>query len=131
MDAMNEGEHINLYHEDDDEAFDSTYAVEGWCKGFLRGFNLWGVLAPEDEEVTEELLSLVTMFAEPEENGIEVYSSRELAEEMDEIEPAVINVFNHFYTQRTQPIVRQTPKVGRNDPCPCGSGKKFKKCCLH
>jgi len=25
--------------------------------------------------------------------------------------------------------VRETPKVGRNDPCPCGSGKKFKKCC--
>ena len=27
-----------------------------------------------------------------------------------------------------QPI--QVPKVGRNDPCPCGSGKKYKKCCL-
>ena len=26
-------------------------------------------------------------------------------------------------------IVRNTPKVGRNDPCPCGSGKKYKKCC--
>ena len=26
--------------------------------------------------------------------------------------------------------VREEPKVGRNDPCPCGSGKKFKKCCL-
>jgi hypothetical protein len=26
--------------------------------------------------------------------------------------------------------VRQAPKVGRNDPCPCGSGKKFKKCCM-
>jgi uncharacterized protein len=25
--------------------------------------------------------------------------------------------------------VRPTPKVGRNDPCPCGSGRKFKKCC--
>ena len=24
---------------------------------------------------------------------------------------------------------REAPKVGRNDPCPCGSGKKFKKCC--
>ena len=24
----------------------------------------------------------------------------------------------------------ETPKVGRNDPCPCGSGKKYKKCCL-
>jgi SEC-C motif-containing protein len=28
-----------------------------------------------------------------------------------------------------QPFVRPGPKVGRNDPCPCGSGKKFKKCC--
>jgi hypothetical protein len=26
--------------------------------------------------------------------------------------------------------VRDEPKVGRNDPCPCGSGKKYKKCCL-
>lgn len=26
-------------------------------------------------------------------------------------------------------IVRETPKTGRNDPCPCGSGKKYKKCC--
>ena len=26
-------------------------------------------------------------------------------------------------------VIRATPKVGRNDPCPCGSGKKFKKCC--
>ena len=30
-----------------------------------------------------------------------------------------------------QPLVREAPKVGRNDPCPCGSGKKYKKCCLH
>ena len=29
------------------------------------------------------------------------------------------------------PQVRKEPKVGRNDPCPCGSGKKYKKCCLH
>ena len=27
-----------------------------------------------------------------------------------------------------QPFVRSTEKVGRNDPCPCGSGKKFKHC---
>ncbi len=26
-------------------------------------------------------------------------------------------------------VVRENPKVGRNDPCPCGSGKKYKKCC--
>ncbi len=28
-----------------------------------------------------------------------------------------------------KPIVRDAPKVGRNDLCPCGSGKKYKKCC--
>ncbi|HLX28012.1 MAG TPA: SEC-C metal-binding domain-containing protein [Casimicrobiaceae bacterium] len=28
------------------------------------------------------------------------------------------------------PYVRDAPKIGRNDPCPCGSGKKYKKCCL-
>ena len=27
------------------------------------------------------------------------------------------------------PVRRESPKVGRNDPCPCGSGKKYKKCC--
>ena len=29
----------------------------------------------------------------------------------------------------TETYVRPTPKVGRNDPCPCGSGKKYKECC--
>ena len=28
-------------------------------------------------------------------------------------------------------MVRKPPRVGRNEPCPCGSGKKFKKCCLN
>ena len=27
------------------------------------------------------------------------------------------------------PFKRNSPKVGRNEPCPCGSGKKYKKCC--
>ena len=30
---------------------------------------------------------------------------------------------------RQEPVRRDTPKVGRNDPCPCGSGKKYKNCC--
>lgn len=29
----------------------------------------------------------------------------------------------------TKPFVRTEQKVGRNDPCPCGNGRKFKKCC--
>ncbi len=31
--------------------------------------------------------------------------------------------------RKGQPVKRENPKVGRNDPCPCESGKKFKKCC--
>ncbi|UOD35847.1 preprotein translocase subunit SecA [Deferribacteraceae bacterium V6Fe1] len=30
---------------------------------------------------------------------------------------------------KKSPVKRDAPKVGRNDPCPCGSGKKYKKCC--
>lgn len=32
-------------------------------------------------------------------------------------------------SEKQQTIKRQAPKVGRNDPCPCGSGKKYKNCC--
>jgi SEC-C motif domain protein len=40
---------------------------------------------------------------------------------------------NHWYyvdgeIVPPKPYVRETPKVGRNDPCPCGSGKKYKRC---
>jgi tetratricopeptide (TPR) repeat protein len=45
--------------------------------------------------------------------------------------------FDRYLQQPTQlqhtakgiPLKREDPKVGRNDPCPCGSGKKYKKCC--
>ena len=30
---------------------------------------------------------------------------------------------------RVPPIVKKTADIGRNDPCPCGSGRKYKKCC--
>ena len=34
-----------------------------------------------------------------------------------------------FLEQRKSGIIRKEKKIGRNDPCPCGSGKKYKKCC--
>ena len=37
--------------------------------------------------------------------------------------------FKSAQRQKPQTIVRKGEKVGRNDPCPCGSGKKYKKCC--
>ena len=35
----------------------------------------------------------------------------------------------HAPAPPVKPIVHKAPKVGRNDPCPCGSGKKWKQCC--
>ncbi len=36
--------------------------------------------------------------------------------------------FDPNLLMKRQPVYRTEPKVGRNDPCPCGSGKKYKKC---
>ncbi|MCA9583063.1 MAG: SEC-C domain-containing protein, partial [Myxococcales bacterium] len=36
---------------------------------------------------------------------------------------------DHHHHAPQAPVVRATPKVGRNEACPCGSGKKFKRCC--
>ena len=33
--------------------------------------------------------------------------------------------------QNRKPSIRENKKIGRNDPCPCGSGKKFKNCCMN
>jgi uncharacterized protein YecA (UPF0149 family) len=44
-------------------------------------------------------------------------------DEDDELESESINI--------PTPLIKTQPKVGRNEPCPCGSGKKYKKCCLN
>jgi uncharacterized protein YecA (UPF0149 family) len=45
--------------------------------------------------------------------------------------PAVLpeNAATTAYYERVETYRRAELKVGRNDPCPCGSGKKLKKCC--
>jgi preprotein translocase subunit SecA len=35
---------------------------------------------------------------------------------------------DHDHGHAAEPFVRADPKISRNDPCPCGSGKKYKKC---
>ena len=34
-----------------------------------------------------------------------------------------------YKEQKESTTIRKEKKIGRNDPCPCGSGKKYKKCC--
>ena len=38
--------------------------------------------------------------------------------------------FQQMWHQAHTPWVRKNLKINRNDPCPCGSGKKFKNCCI-
>ena len=40
-------------------------------------------------------------------------------------------VYQKGAAPRAETVTRQTQKIGRNDPCPCGSGKKYKKCCIN
>ena len=40
-------------------------------------------------------------------------------------------IFSPYDLPPTEQVVRESPKIGRNDPCPCGSGTKFKKCCAN
>lgn len=35
------------------------------------------------------------------------------------------------FTPKVPQYIRDTPKVGRNEPCPCGSEKKYKNCCIY
>jgi uncharacterized protein YecA (UPF0149 family) len=57
---------------------------------------------------------------------------QELLKEPHNPDEAEVDVYTlvceGFEEEPTGPVVREEPKIGRNDPCPCGSGKKFKKC---
>ncbi len=54
--------------------------------------------------------------------------AREAAEEAASQE--AVRASASWQSQTRQPQLRDAPKIGRNEPCPCGSGKKYKKCCL-
>ena len=42
---------------------------------------------------------------------------------------ALREAFLDSMAAKPKPVVRPSEKIGRNDPCPCGSGRKYKKCC--
>mgnify|MGYP000038231312 CR=1 FL=1 len=113
-----------------------TYTlVDDWCAGFLRGISLWGPISPADTTVLEVALGPIRQFSTERGLGeLAELNDEEVEQYQQAIEPAVRKLFRHFSKRRTQdnqPIIRATHKSGRNDPCPCGSGKKYKKCCLH
>jgi preprotein translocase subunit SecA len=81
-----------------------------------EGFAMFTEMVERIKEETVKFLFRV-QIARPEE-----MAAREKAEQ-DKL------VFSHGGEAARQPVRRSKEKVGRNQPCPCGSGKKYKKCC--
>jgi uncharacterized protein len=120
-----------------------------WARGFGMGFSwlgdLWDELTPA--ELREELgaiLMMLTFFSSPgladdylkEAQG--PLTLERLAETVVKTFPDALlgyarmgHTFFQALLEESAPEEKSSgrPKVGRNDPCPCGSGKKFKKCC--
>jgi uncharacterized protein len=142
-DTLNSGEvYLPLLLEDESGI---THAND-WANGFLRGMEFgkedWALLL-DDEDYGG---SLVAIFALANENN----SDPEMRPYKDPISAdlrktliagaaaGTTQIYRYFKARRLlandplggTPTFRRTmPKVGRNDPCPCGSGKKFKQCC--
>lgn len=58
------------------------------------------------------------------------FEEKILAELRDSLADEVIANRRYWFERSIpEPVRRPSPKVGRNEPCPCGSGKKFKNCC--
>ncbi|HEX5337266.1 MAG TPA: UPF0149 family protein [Gallionella sp.] len=115
---------------------------EMWAYGFMTGIALcrkdWQPFF-DDPEAAQALRPIYLLGAddvtEEEEALTETPEQRE--EIGKQIPASISQIYRYWQPVRkvavermaVGTIQRDQPKVGRNDPCPCGSGKKFKKCC--
>ena len=111
--------------------------VDEWCEGYMRGVGLaadeWRAGGPE----ITDLLAPIRAFTE-ETNWLahEIPYLAQVDKLRDSIAPNVRAIHAYWLARRAQDVPHAEPfrhsaaRVGRNDPCPCGSGKKYKKCCL-
>lgn len=107
--------------------------VEEWCFGYMRGVAMsdWSALP---EALQPELEAIALHGTEENFSRIEALSAQAFVDSVDRIKPAALALCGYWLEHPQAAPVRQPikndAKVGRNDPCPCGSGKKYKSCCL-
>jgi uncharacterized protein len=117
-----------------------------WANGFVRGMEMrrdgWAVLM-DDEAHAGSLVPILALAHEhhpdPEMRPYKEPISAEMREKLIVGAAAgVAAIYDYFEAERTlgarecgtaTTFRRDAPKVGRNEPCPCGSGRKFKHCC--
>ncbi len=108
--------------------------VDEWCEGYMRAVEL---SANEWKKAGKEIMILlapVRAFTIATDWAGHNRNTEEMINIQNVIAPNVREIHSFWLSHRTEsraPYMRVEPRVGRNDPCPCGSGKKYKKCCLH
>jgi uncharacterized protein len=129
---------IAMPEDDDDETESESWGVE-WASGFLDGVDLrekaWDASAVAEQWVDETLLEIQAL-ADGERQDLDANDPpkplpvSERLEIIAGIQPMLydLNQVRLESLVAREPIRKQAAP-GRNDPCPCGSGKKFKKCC--
>jgi uncharacterized protein len=116
---------------------------ELWARGFLQAVDLtrddWNEAQAADEEgarlVDESLAAFLALVPEEDEGAAAEASASD--EDRDGlVADALVAAYDlrdywrelQFEQVRVKEPIRREPKIGRNDPCPCGSGRKFKQC---
>ena len=79
----------------------------------------------KDPKVKERFMSIARRM---EADGVNFKSIRQMKKWMKEHE-AELRKEGNPEQPHVETVVHDGPRIGRNDPCPCGSGKKYKKCC--
>ena len=123
----------------------TTYRIaDDWCWGFMAGVSLasesWQLLLVDPEHCAK-LSPILTLGTEEGWRLLEADSDPDGAEQaaFDGLESSVIAISRYWSKQwrersmgLRQAVIRpRSLRVGRNDPCPCGSGRKYKRCCAN
>lgn len=99
-----------------------------WAEGFSRGigvcFEAWKPLV--DEQTLSKLLVPIIAL---ERDDPELVKQPPSPEEREKILGATVWAVRGMYDYWHVPSTSASRKTGRNEPCPCGSGKKYKRCC--
>jgi uncharacterized protein len=113
-----------------------------WAEGFMRGVNmrrpLWAPLI-QDENEGGAIITIALLAGEIEpEWRTRPRTLEQQNEHLQHMCAGMVRMHRYFRRERVatarnerevSTVRRDSPKVGRNEPCPCGSGRKFKHCC--
>lgn len=133
---MNDSENFEALFLTNPKSKTTVLIAEEWCFGYMRGVDLgdWPSLP---NEINNYLAAIALHGREENFDKLKTFSLQEHQQTVANIEPAARKLHAYWLAQRTpfdllaQKPARPIVKTGRNEPCPCGSGKKFKQCCLH